>query len=98
PRRLAPFPTRRSSDLPVLVDHVATVERWKGTLFAIGALAEPAVNADQGIGGGRIEIPAIGIDEPARVADLASDGDGIRRGGGARSEEHTSELQSRENL
>src|SRR5690606_40846728 len=85
PRSLLSFPTRRSSDLDRLDAHDGARE----------TRVELAVPVDEGAQAGR---QAVGehLDDPAEgVAVLAARVDLLDH---RRSEEHTSELQSRENL
>src|SRR5690606_42161032 len=91
------FPTRRSSDLQVLAGREAAED--PDHLRASGELGRGLVNDD--LLAGRFcwnefaEAPLVQDEGSARHIDLA----GARgRPGGRRSEEHTSELQSRENL
>src|SRR5690606_41944312 len=96
PRDLLSFPTRRSSDLFVRVlgqaDAVLLTD-----VYAAGE--QPLVAAD-----GRALARALrvaGKIEPVFIEDVADLPQAIRdfaRDGDVRSEEHTSELQSRENL
>src|SRR5690606_41692119 len=89
--RLSPSPTRRSSDLKAESSEVDTNQRHISAAVGDGArgIEQRAVTAkgDDDIGGRR---QCVAVDDgPAR----------IRTGkAGGRSEEHTSELQSRENL
>src|SRR5690606_40044943 len=84
-RSLDSFPTRRSSDLATfagLAVAIAGLEVWSPLLTSIRMLGE-------------ISIPLMLFALGARLADstIAAVGRGVLR-----SEEHTSELQSRENL
>src|SRR5690606_40203955 len=96
PRRLPPFPTRRSSDL------------FERAAEPTGASFEEACSTSPGAGG-RGSGPrspttvanspeASGTRTPTAEADRAGESPVRTVVGVARSEEHTSELQSRENL
>src|SRR5690606_40632590 len=81
------FPTRRSSDLPQAINSYPLLQHaGEGRLSAVEDILAQA----QALGRPVVRTPAFmdGGDHPARIRD--SDG--------SRSEEHTSELQSRENL
>src|SRR5207249_12213080 len=87
PRALPPFPTRRSSDLfrdlqVIMVDDGSTDDGAQAARAR--AAADPRFILVQALNGG-----------PGREG-LDQDEPGV--GGGARSEEHTSELQSRFDL
>src|SRR5690606_42076003 len=93
-RSLPSFPTRRSSDLPadaVAQEVVAEVHDEgavpEGILRGEHGVGEPPGRVLLDVGDPRAEARAVAD----RLADLAA---GLR----GRSEEHTSELQSRENL
>src|SRR5690606_41475281 len=83
PRHLRSFPTRRSSDLPVM------------TIFAMSASARPGrFVGSEGAQRERMDLTAHALAQ-GRVDHAVA---GQRQLAGERSEEHTSELQSRENL
>src|SRR5690606_42070789 len=83
-RHLHSFPTRRSSDLPpVVLELVDAAGAGEGV--EDGAFGDVVVLED------RSELVEQGLAVPGRVADATTEV-------GLRSEEHTSELQSRENL
>src|SRR5690606_40209917 len=92
------FPTRRSSDL----EH--ELQAVEGAWAAVGEAADVAGHAADGVqvvarsgrGGGGGEVDGAG--EAGVVGDAGGRPQGGRAGVGERSEEHTSELQSRENL
>src|SRR5690606_41188692 len=83
--RLPSFPTRRSSDLPPIDKRE---QRLDLVISVIPPLPNMQRQVDLGIGG-------LGERQSAR---LTCSGSWVRRRLRARSEEHTSELQSRENL
>src|SRR5690606_39933627 len=93
PSDFHPFPTRRSSDLALAV-------RDRVENLPLGHLAE-AVVVIRGRGAHAVLLrDAVAVAERA-VAGLAIDRETlatVREEFGVRSEEHTSELQSRENL
>src|SRR5690606_41544484 len=89
------FPTRRSSDL-IEGDPEATLDKMQQVIRAALAPAEPsaqdrkvAAAASQAINAARAEVAA--MDKAEAKTQVAEQTE-------ARSEEHTSELQSRENL
>src|SRR5690606_40273245 len=88
-RDLPAFPTRRSSDLVLgdaeVIDHIK--HRARSFLFS-ASLPVPIVAAATTI------LEMLEQDGPALVAELHQKAEYFR----GRSEEHTSELQSRENL
>src|SRR5690606_41449090 len=91
PRALPSFPTRRSSDLGVASallpqDTLATTHRGHGHVLARGMDVTGFIKEIMGRQGGLCK----GRGGSMHVADLSL--------GILRSEEHTSELQSRENL
>src|SRR5690606_40061616 len=93
PRALPPFPTRRSSDL-LLVADVVHVQAHGG----VGQV----VPGDEGVEHGvavlaHVEAAGLGVPHAALPAPADAPGQLIEARG-VRSEEHTSELQSRENL
>src|SRR5690606_41998302 len=96
-RYLHSFPTRRSSDL----DRVDAYGRYIGLVYG-GGLCFNAAMVEQGLADvylyedGRYHDPAMRLKEYYSYRQPC--GDSIETTGRARSEEHTSELQSRENL
>src|SRR5690606_41421092 len=96
-RDLRSFPTRRSSDLVGLLraGEQAQQRRLAVAVAADDADAVALVDAD----GDVVEQHAIGQrDVEGLGAEQMSHAGGVLLGTGSRSEEHTSELQSRENL
>src|SRR5690606_40857175 len=92
-RDLPAFPTRRSSDLDLPDDGGETVAEGRAATPVADGEGEQRCRVDRGAGvgdGGEVpgEAPQHALDRP-EVVDPAVV---------ARSEEHTSELQSRENL
>src|SRR5690606_39936022 len=98
PRALPSFPTRRSSDLPA--------GHYLGYLNNRGDSIVAALRVMARTDGAAIVHCAAGKDRTGVVCALALDVAGVTREAivadyaqtGERSEEHTSELQSRENL
>src|SRR5690606_41658694 len=95
PPRLPPFPTRRSSDLHVDAHH--TVE---DVAIVLGQALKQALGDKAGIR--RFGDATVPLDEALvqAIVDVAGRPYCVHTGepAGQRSEEHTSELQSRENL
>src|SRR5690606_41895653 len=86
PPHLHSFPTRRSSDLP------RTARVLLGRVRAPGGQGPAPAAAGHRVRAGRLScVPAARLQGPYRHLRVA-------HGQRARSEEHTSELQSRENL
>src|SRR5690606_41937462 len=91
-RSIHSFPTRRSSDLhPAVVAAFgsAVAPAWRQCLGCVPAQARAAA-VDRGLAGLRVAVPAR-PGWPGVLGLLAAEA-------APRSEEHTSELQSRENL
>src|SRR5690606_41517325 len=90
PRALPSFPTRRSSDLGLRAEHLHT--RSSASLFDVSHMGQLRVTSPDG------EAALHAGLEAALPVDFHNWPDGLQRYTLLRSEEHTSELQSRENL
>src|SRR5690606_41386056 len=90
---LYPFPTRRSSDLKVR----EAAYGWIDALAAEQFLHGPLIGVHPGDLGVMINVPGAAIQRTSDIARVL-DGIGLDLWLVGRSEEHTSELQSRENL
>src|SRR5690606_41670169 len=91
-RALYSFPTRRSSDLGTLISSVSPTRTDTNCVAVRSKSSRLTTFADGGVDAA-LTGATRSSDEPTRF--LASSQTGLSRG---RSEEHTSELQSRENL
>src|SRR5690606_41137483 len=94
PRCRAPFPTRRSSDLRAILGDSPTL---LGGLLGVGTLLVLQALSGQAR---RVKAGARLVNSPALVLMAGPNLilDNLNRSHIIRSEEHTSELQSRENL
>src|SRR5690606_41644685 len=84
------FPTRRSSDLDAILDGSTLYLSGKGPRRPDGSLRLGKVGRDVTVEEAREDAGIVGINLLAAIRDAV--------GSLERSEEHTSELQSRENL
>src|SRR5690606_40613640 len=91
---LLSFPTRRSSDLTELENWLSSVTDL-GSDFAVAPGKGESTEEIKAISDRLHAMQEGGATNPRIAASMASLADGIS---GLRSEEHTSELQSRENL
>src|SRR5690606_41920758 len=98
PRALPPFPTRRSSDRSVPEAPWGQVPA-DGSMAGAGDPGDSAGNGGDGQGAetGNVSTPADSATDATADAGAAAAGSGCAVAI-ERSEEHTSELQSRENL
>src|SRR5690606_40426777 len=98
PHRVVPScPTRRSSDLGAVVDDGKGTHPHLAVRFSYSPLAKGQHNAQLNVdynGSSRAQLPLYGEADFYATAALSATADGKP----TRSEEHTSELQSRENL
>src|SRR5204862_3863285 len=93
PLLLPSFPTRRSSDLPSMAAWSRSVSLTGPSLFPVGNTTASQKTA--AINAGNISIPPWSRPHGGR---LHQSGGGVSTSSRTRSEEHTSELQSRRDL